>query len=560
MTNRSIARALRDTASLLELTGGNPFRARAFSRAARSIRGLDTPVADLLDAGTLTDVDGIGEGMAQHVADLVTTGSFDLRDDLLNAVPTGLLDVLRIKGLGTKKVRALWEELNITSLDDLERAARAGRITSLSGFGKKTQEKILTNVRLLRTYDEQRRAADAHADLQPVLDALREDLDRVIVTGGLRRNLETIPHAHLLATPVAPDAATEALADVLEAALAPADDTPAEAALSGALPSGLPLTVHFAAAEAFGTALWHTTGSDDHVAQFAERFGAPDAHPAEADVYAAADLAMVPPELREGTGELDAAAEKALPTLLTTSDLHGSLHNHSTYSDGAHSLRQMAEAARERGLSYFGICDHSQSLKVASGLPPAAVREQMDEIDALNTAFATEDASFRIFSGIESDILADGSLDYEDDLLADFDFVVASVHTGMNMTADEATERIVRAVENPHTRILGHPTGRLLLVREGYPLHHERVLDACAAHGVALELNANPYRLDLDWRWVRPAIERGILISINPDAHAIDELDNVKWGVKVARKGWLTPAHCLNAKPLADFSDWISNV
>ena len=561
MTNKAIARILRETASLIELTGGNSFRARAFSRAARSLRGLETPVADRAADGSLTDIDGIGSGMADHITDILDTGSFDLRDDLLNAVPTGLLEVLRVKGLGTKKVRALWDELNITSLDELEAAARADAITSLRGFGKKTQDKILKNVRLLRTYDTQRRAADAHADLAPILDALTDadGIDRVCITGALRRNLDTVTDAHLLVTPAAPDRIAEVLSAVLEADLVPTDDTPADAALLTALPSGLPLVVHCTSAGAFGTALWRTTGSAAHVAQFVENHGDPDDVPTEAALFATADLPVVPPELREGDDELEVAARDALPTLITVGDLRGSLHNHSTYSDGAHTLQAMADAARSRGLSYFGICDHSQSLKVASGLSPEEVRAQMEEVDALNDAYAADDGDpFRIFSGIESDVLSDGSLDYDDALLADFDFVVASVHTGMNMSEAEATERIVRAVENPYTRILGHPTGRLLLVREGYPLDHERVLDACAEHDVAIELNANPYRLDLDWRWVRPALDRGVLIAINPDAHATDELDNVQWGVRVARKGGLTPDRCLNAKSLDDFTDWVN--
>ena len=260
----------------------------------------------------------------------------------------------------------------------------------------------------------------------------------------------------------------------------------------------------------------------------------------EETIYTAAGLALVPPELREGRGEVEAAANDALPDLIGLDDLQGSLHNHSTYSDGAHSLRDMAEAARNLGLSYFGICDHSQSLQVAGGLSTDEVERQQEEIQALNASYAAhedEDGAFRIFSGIESDILKDGSLDYDEDVLASFDFIVASVHTGFSMSKAEATERILRAVENPYTRILGHPTGRLLLVREGYDINHERVIDACAAHGVAIELNANPYRLDLDWRWVHRATDAGVLISINPDAHATGELENVRWGVEVARKG-----------------------
>jgi DNA polymerase (family 10) len=257
---------------------------------------------------------------------------------------------------------------------------------------------------------------------------------------------------------------------------------------------------------------------------------------------------------------VDAAASDRLPSLLSTKDLDGCLHNHSTYSDGAASLPEMARAARERGFSYFGICDHSQSLRIADGLSPDEVRTQHAEVDRLNDELAGTNADpFRIFHGIESDILGDGSLDYDAEILDLFDFVVASVHTGFSMTEDEATDRLVRAIERPYTRILGHPTGRLLLRREGYPIDHERVIAACAEHDVALELNANPHRLDLDWRWVRAATEAGVLISINPDAHAVREIDYVKWGVAVGRKGWLTADQCLNAKSLEDFSRWLGD-
>ncbi len=579
MTNKEIIRALRETADLIELTGGNRYRANAFSRAARSLRGLDDSVSDRLDDGTLTDVSGIGDGMADHIDDLVRTGSFELRDELQSAVPPGLLDVLRVKGLGTKRARTLWTELDVTSLDELEQAALADRITSLDGFGQKTQQKILENVRLLRRYDAQRRYADAYTDVRPLLDALQanRDLARADVAGSVRRRLETVERVDLLASGPA-----EAVRSVLDEHLDDLTEAPSENAgedapggpgrtsvFSGVLPSGLPVAVHCARAGAYGTVWWHLTGSEEHLAAVrahaASTGGEGDAdlpdldapRAEEAEIYRAAGLDPVPPELREGNGEVEAAANGALPSLLDVDHLQGSLHNHSTYSDGAHSLREMADAARSLGLSYFGICDHSQSLQVAGGMTPDEVKEQQAEIRALNEEFAGLDRPFRIFSGIESDILKGGSLDYDDDVLDGFDFVVASVHTGFNMTEDEATERIVRAVEDPHTRILGHPTGRLLLVREGYPIDHERVIEACAAHDVAIELNANPYRLDLDWRWVHRAIDAGVLISINPDAHATGELEYVRWGVAVARKGWLTPKDCLNAKSLAEFTDWI---
>jgi DNA polymerase (family 10) len=322
------------------------------------------------------------------------------------------------------------------------------------------------------------------------------------------------------------------------------------------LADGLPLHVHTCSPFTFGTTWWRTTSSDAHRNAFTETYGPPGDHETEDALYAAADVPVIPPELREGRGELHAAARNDLPGLLSTEDLEGCLHNHSTYSDGADSLSTMAETTRDLGFSYFGICDHSQSLQIADGLSPDEARKQHEEVQALNGTFSDD---FRVYHGIESDILRDGSLDYDEDLLSLLDFVVASVHTGFSMHEDEATERVVRAIRNPHTRILGHPTGRLLLVREGYPLDHERVIEACAEHGVVIELNANPYRLDLDWRWVRRATDQGVLISINPDAHATDELEYVRWGVAVARKGWLTPEQCLNAKPVTEFDAWLQN-
>jgi DNA polymerase (family 10) len=554
MSNDDIAQVLQETADLLELTGGNPHRARAFSRAARSLSGLTDAVADRHEEGTLVDVQGIGDAMAEHVADILHGGSFALRDELLSAVPPGLMDVMQVKGLGTKRTRRLWTELDVTSLDELEAAAENDRITTLDGFGAKTQQNILENVRQLRRYETQWRLADAWAATDSVLQALRglDAVDRAERTGPLRRRHETIEQAGVLV-------ATSQPATVREWATSHLDDaSPVESGVTGRTKEGVPVHVHTTLPDRFGTEWWRTTGASEHCSAVEEIEGPPAEHADEEALYQDAGLSYVPPELREGRGEVEAAAEGPLPTLLDPDDLEGCLHNHSTYSDGAHSLPEMAEAARERGFSYFGICDHSQSLRIADGLSPAEVREQRAEVDRLNAAYAEEEGSpFRVFHGIESDILSDGSLDYEPDVLEEFDFVVASVHTGFSMTQDEATRRLVRAVEHPHTRILGHPTGRLLLRREGYPINHAQVIEACAEHGVALELNANPHRLDLDWRWVRQATEEGVLISINPDAHARREIDYVKWGVAVGRKGWLTPEKCLNAKSLDAFEEWL---
>ena len=556
MSNDEIAAVLAETADLIELTDGNPYRARAFRRAGRALRDVDDAITTRLETGTLTEIEGVGDGMADHVTDIAQSGTFALHDELLNAIPPGLLDVLRVNGLGTKRTRRLWHELGISSLDDLEDAAASDRITSLDGFGDKTQQNILENVRLLRSYESKWRYAEAWAAAEPVVHALRnhDAIDRAEPTGALRRALETIEQIDLLVGTEHPDAVATWCREALPSDVEHTDD-----GLTASLPEGIPLRIHFASPDRFGTAWWRTTGSRSHCAAFEEEAGTPGPYAEESALFDAAGCSFIPPELREARGEIPAAAEDTLPSLLTTEDLQGSLHNHSTYSDGADSLRDMAEAARTKGFTYFGICDHSQSLQIASGLSPAEVRQQQDEIEQINREYAENEIDFRVFGGIESDILRDGSLDYEDSILSSFDFVVASVHTGFSMTEDEATERILQAVQNPHTRILGHPTGRLLLSREGYPLDHERIITACADEGVAIELNANPYRLDLDWRWVRQATDQGVLISINPDAHATAELDYVRWGVAVGRKGWLTAEQCLNAKSRSAFANWLAS-
>lgn len=552
MTNKLVARRLKLTADLIELTGGNAFRARAYAGAARTVDRIEEAILQLVERDELVGVQGIGKGIAADIAALVQTGSFETLDELIETLPPGLLDVLRVKGLGPKKARALWTGLGVTSLDDLEHAAASGQIASLDGFGKKSQETILKNVAQLKIYRSRRRYYEALGTVGPVVEALRDapGVERAELTGALRRKLETVGEAEILVAGNA-EAARTVLSDFAET------EDPGDALFAGTV-EGLTLRAYHTDASDFATTWWRRTGSAEHVAAFVEGHGEPDGDD-EAAIYAHAGLAFVPPELREGAGELAAAAADVLPGLVTVEDLRGTIHNHSTYSDGAHTLRQMAEAARARGLEYFGVCDHSRSLKIANGLSVERLREQGEEVYALNAEFASDGgAPFRIFHGSEVDILADGSLDYPDEVLAELDLVVASIHTHFNMTEAEATERIVTAVSHPHVHVLGHLTGRLLLAREGYPVDHSAVIEACAAHGVAIELNANPYRLDIDWRWLREATAKGVLIAINPDAHSIDGLDDVRWGVAAARKGWLTAEHCLTAKSANAFADWLA--
>ena len=647
MTNKRIARLLKETGSLIELTGGNEFRARAFANAARTLERTPEPVVDIIERGELTQVRGIGRGLADQIIELVETGTFALRDELIGSIPPGVLEILRLKGIGAKKARTIWKDLNITSITELEEAANIGRVAELPGFGPKSQESVLKAIHAYHKYSSVRRYAGVVIEVTPILEKLRETpgVLRAEFSGDLRRKMETVTSADILCTgdpeTIAPalEAALDVEADIENdvitltkklpdglslnvKAVPPAkfgsvwwEDTGSEAhlarvrehfgdvddaadeddvferfgiafiapelregddeleaaldveadiendviTLTKKLPDGLSLNVKAVPPAKFGSVWWEDTGSEAHLARVREHFGDVDDAADEDDVFERFGIAFIAPELREGDDELEAAETGTLPDLLDLDDLRGSIHNHSTYSDGAHSLREMAEAARAMGLEYFGIADHSRSLVIANGLSIERVEEQHEEIKALNAEFADGGSAFRIFAGIESDILIDGALDYPDEVLASFDYVVASVHSGFNMTKEEATARIITAVENPYTSVLGHMTGRLLLTRDGYPVDHLRIIEACAANNVSIELNANPHRLDMDWRWIREATERGVLISINPDAHSIDELHNVRWGVAAARKGWLTADQCLNAMDINRFSAWLAS-
>lgn len=554
LTNKDVARVLKETAALIELTGGNEFRARAFSSAARTIERLDEPIQNLVESGDLKDVRGIGAGLASQIEEILERGTFGVYEEIISTLPPGLTEILRVKGLGAKKTRRIWQVLGITTLEEVEQAAMIGSLADLDGFGVKTQENILANIKLLRQYGTRRRYADAVVAADPVLDLVRNvpGVERADYAGDIRRKLEVVPDVHVVAGTANAEAAIAALS---EAYVFEHRDG---GRLEGKLPDGLPLIVHVVPTNEYGPTQWRLTGSPAHIESFEARYSVPVRVRSEADIYEEAGIAYIEPELREGRGELDAAENGSLPRLITEDDLEGTLHNHSTYSDGAHSIRQMVDAARSMGYSYYGVCDHSRSLTIAKGLDIDRLRAQQEEIDSLNEELAGGDgATFRIFKGTESDILDDGSLDYPPEVLASFDFVVASIHQGFNMSREQATRRIIRAVENPYTTILGHPSGRLLLRREGYPIDHERIIDACAENGVVIEINANPRRLDMDWRWVHHALERGVMLSINPDAHSIAELYYVQWGVAVARKGWLTADRCLNAMSLEDFSTWI---
>lgn len=555
MTNKALAKPLKETAALIELTGGNPFRSRAFASAARTIERLEEPVADLLSRGELTGIKGIGKGLASQIAEILEYGSFEVRDDLLGALPPGLLDVLSVKGLGAKKARALWQNLGVQSLDDLEAAAQSGRIAELDGFGEKSQTSILENVAVLRSFEGRRRGADAHLEALRTRSMLEEQgFSDITISGQVARALNEVDSVSMVAV------SGDGKEPVIDGVKLSAHDHPTGTWWKGAFPDGLALEILVCSAANQGRAVFEFTGPADFVEALSERLPQDGEAVNERDLFEMSGIPWIAAELRDLPDAARRMEELAGWSLITNADLKGVLHNHSTYSDGAHTLRQMSEAVRERGFGYFGICDHSRSLKVASGMSIETVARQQEEIRLLNEEFASDGGpAFRVFSGVESDILQDGSLDYPDEVLESFDFIVASVHVGFNMSEAEATERIITAVSHPCTSILGHPTGRLVLKRNGYPLDHMAVLQACAAHDVAIELNANPYRLDLDWRWIEAARELNVPVSINPDAHSIDQIDLMKWGVLAARKGGLGASECLNALDAHGFADWLSS-
>ena len=555
MDNRALIKAFRLTAQLLELHDENPFKIRAYEGTATALEQLEFPVAEVERPG-LPDRTGLSKTQAAKVAELLDTGTFAELQQLLDTTPPGVVELLTIKGIGPKKVRALWRDAGIEGPEQLREAAEAGRVATLKGFGVKTQDAILAALaftdqsagKLLYSQAEQL-ATDLAERLRPLPGVVE-----VAAVGEVRRALEIVETVALLVA--APDPAP--IHALLNAApgLHPDPRRSGPWAWRGTTAEGgVAVTVRVVAPEDFVNQLFVETGSEAHLSE-----ALPDPAPgkpatlrqwvkrerfaSEHTLYEKAGLQYVVPELREGLGELALAAAHKIPHLLEDKDLRGSLHNHSTYSDGSHSLRQMATFLRDAGYEYLGICDHSQAAHYANGLGPERVRQQQREIDELNQ----ELAPFRIFKGIEADILGDGSLDYDAELRDTFDFVVASIHSNLKMDEARATERLLAAIANPHCTMLGHPTGRLLLRRAGYPIDFKAVIEACAQHQVIIEINANPWRLDLDWRWVHYALEQGVQLSINPDAHHTDGYADMRYGVLAGRKGMLTKEMTFNAK------------
>ena len=571
ITARIAADFVAEYATLLELSGASPFRVRAYANAVRALETLTSPLDELLAAGTLTEIKGIGDSVAELVAELADTGTAQAYEKLRAATPEGLLDMLRVPGLGPRKIVAIRKALSIETLDALEQACRDGQLAALKGFGSKTQAAILKGVEFIRAHEGHCRVDSAHQSAQSLLATLCSHAQHFAIAGELRRARETVQQLDFVISTTDAEAATAAFVshpDIAEV-LAPSAGFDLSSA-EGRLSNGLQANLHVVSDDAFSAALHYYTGSEEHRAALQakaterglvlderglwrddERIECAD----EAALFAALDLAYIPPELRENQGEVEAAAANTLPELVTAADIRGLLHVHSTYSDGADSLEAMARAVQERGFEYMGIADHSQAAAYAGGLRVEDVQRQWEEIDRLNE----ELAPFRIFKGIESDILSDGSLDYDDDLLAQFDFVVASVHSQFNLSRDAMTARIVRAIEHPAATIVGHPTGRLLLDREGYAVDIDSIIEAAARSRVALEINAHPARLDLDWRHVKKARDRGVQIAVNTDAHSVGGLDHLCYGIGIARKGWLRATDIPNSLSREAIAAWFQS-
>jgi DNA polymerase (family 10) len=539
MSNKEISSALKRLAALMELHEENAFKIKSLQNASFQIDRWGSPIEGLSENEILA-IPGIGKGIAQKIHRLITGEEDAETVALLAKTPVGLIELLRLKGLGPKKVRVLWNELEIESVGELLYACNENRLIELSGFGSKTQE----NIRQALEYAMQNEGKLHYAEAELLANEVIHRLKNVGLagmlefTGELRRQNEVVTQVELIYS-----GEFNTIQESEE--LKKIDTSLFEYTLAEALK---PVRVHVCSAAAFGTMQHRLTGPESHCAEIA----ADKDFASEEAVYAAAGKSYIQPALRDWS--YTEALSYSKGKMIETPEIKGILHCHSTYSDGVHSLEAMANAVEQMGLEYFGICDHSRSAGYAGGLSEQRVIAQHAEIDQLNAA----NPKFKIFKGIESDILVDGSLDYSEEILKQFDFIVASVHSSLRMEEAKATARLIRAVENPYTTILGHPSGRLLLSRRAYPIDYPKLIDACAANEVSIELNAHPYRLDLDWRWIPRCIEKGVKISINPDAHRIEGLRDIRYGVMVAQKAGLQPNGVLNCLDKEEFGQWLT--
>jgi DNA polymerase (family 10) len=571
MDKDQVAGILAEIGVLLELKGENPFKTRAYANAARTIEGLAEPLEKLVAEQRLGQLKGIGEGLQEKITALVTTGRLPYYEELKASIPPGLVAMLQIPGLGPKKVKALNERLGVETVEQLEAACQAGRVAGLDGFGEKTQSKILEGIAFRRQFATRHLLSDALAVAEPILESLRgqPDVLRCSTAGSVRRFKEMIGDVDFLVSSANPARVIEFFTSqpgILS--VSAKGDTKASVILAG----GIQADLRVVSDAQYPFALAYFTGSKEHNIVMRQRaiqrglrlneyglFRSKEetrdpqllvACQSEEEIFAALGLAYIPPELREDKGEFAAAEQNALPRLLEWTELRGSLHNHSNWSDGRESLDQIAAYAQELGCAYWAITDHSRASFQANGLDAARLRRQIQQIRQLNRQLADQGRHFRLLTGIEVDILGEGRLDLDDELLAELDVVIASLHAGFSQNEAEMTKRLIRAVENPFVHILGHPTGRLLREREPYKVNEPAVIDACAATGTWIELNAFPVRFDLDWRLWPYAKSKGVKCVINTDAHRAEHAAFLRLGAGIARKGWLTKHDVVNTLPL----------
>jgi DNA polymerase (family 10) len=568
MTAEQLADVLRNIARLLELKGENPFKIRAYNTGADVVENFSGDIVARAKAGDLSGIQGLGDALRQKLHELASTGKLEYYEKLKSEFGDAIFELFEVQGLGGKKIKALHEQLGVKSLADLKRVCEDGSAAKLAGFGAKTAEKLLQGISFRESHAQEFRQEQAAPVVVRVLEMLRDhpDVSRAEVAGSYRRCKETVHDLDFLVATKRPKPVLEEFVKMPGVTqVLGHGDTKASVLLE----SGMQCDLRVVTNEEFACALVYFTGSKEHNIVLRSRAlergwslneyaftpteknkgRKPPRCMEEADVYRALELDCIEPEMRENTGEIEAAENGKLPRLVELGNLRGCFHNHTTASDGNASLREMAEAAHELGWQYLGIADHSKSSFQANGLDEKRLRKQIDEVRALNKDFA--DIGFRIFAGSEVDILKDGALDFSDDILASLDYVVASVHNIFTLSEADQTKRIIRAIENPHVTMLGHLTGRLLLQRPGYAVNVPAVIDAAAETGTIIEINANPWRLDMDWRWWKLAKEKGVKTSINPDAHSTRSLQDVFYGVRIARKGWLTKTDVVNCLPLA---------
>jgi DNA polymerase (family 10) len=561
LENKQIIKILKNTAKLMELHGENDFKVKSYQSAINRLERVDYNLA-VKDIGELQKIEGVGKSLAQSIFEICQQGSFELYENLLAKTPEGILEMMQLSGFGPKKIKLIWEELQVDNLEDLLSACKENKIAALKGFGNKTQVKLLEAVEFKLNWRGYLHYREAIKLSEKIVEDLKsvQGVEKVSVTSDARRKMEVIKPLEILI-------ATKNKAKIIQY-VAKNDDFELDKKNSGPLslkfivkPLKAEISFIFTSDKQFVNDLFKTTAHPKHLnyefeenQTFAQLLKEKEFNSEEA-VYEAAGMPYVSPELREGLWEFDWIKNNHLPKLVEMTDLKGILHNHSTYSDGKNTLEQMATYCKELGYEYLGISDHSKTASYANGLQEFRVKKQHEEIDLLNEQLAP----FKIFKGIESDILNDGSLDYANEVLENFDFVVSSIHSPLTMDEKTATKRLINAISNPFTTILGHPTGRLLLQRKGYPINHKAIIDACAEYGVVIEINAHPWRLDLDWRHVRYALDKGVQISINPDAHETNGYHDMYYGLCVGRKAGLTANETFNAKSLEAISQYFSN-